>query len=233
MRFVRAMATKVPIYSLPLPPSTHLLTHCLTPDPLVKSPFDFLQVLKTNPSIQRRSRALAAPSHFSFVSPLPIQFPYRIEPPNPPPPEEEKGAYIEKWLGELEAQEEEIPPSSTFRKYHSKNRDQDRVLLGLSETGLRDCLPHLDVGDAFLIIGTPSLSSLSDAEQIKATDAEIDARKSLVDVLSGHSLLVAFDDQPEAKFAPWSLRYSGHQFGTWAGQLGDGRAISVCKHTST
>lgn len=28
-------------------------------------------------------------------------------------------------------------------------------------------------------------------------------------------------------FAPWSLRYSGHQFGSWAGQLGDGRAITV------
>ncbi|KAF9506441.1 hypothetical protein BS47DRAFT_1305262, partial [Hydnum rufescens UP504] len=29
-------------------------------------------------------------------------------------------------------------------------------------------------------------------------------------------------------YAPWSLRYSGHHFGTWAGQLGDGRAISNC-----
>ncbi|EEB86647.1 hypothetical protein MPER_16324, partial [Moniliophthora perniciosa FA553] len=29
------------------------------------------------------------------------------------------------------------------------------------------------------------------------------------------------------EFAPWSLRYSGHQFGSWAGQLGDGRAITV------
>ncbi|KAJ7494652.1 hypothetical protein B0H11DRAFT_2002828 [Mycena galericulata] len=28
-------------------------------------------------------------------------------------------------------------------------------------------------------------------------------------------------------FAPWAVRYSGHQFGTWAGQLGDGRATSI------
>ncbi|KAG9093784.1 hypothetical protein FS749_013736 [Ceratobasidium sp. UAMH 11750] len=31
----------------------------------------------------------------------------------------------------------------------------------------------------------------------------------------------------EKGYAPWSLRYSGHQFGSWAGQLGDGRAISL------
>lgn len=28
-------------------------------------------------------------------------------------------------------------------------------------------------------------------------------------------------------YAPWSLCYGGHQFGSWAGQLGDGRAISL------
>ncbi|KAK7690814.1 hypothetical protein QCA50_005914 [Cerrena zonata] len=35
------------------------------------------------------------------------------------------------------------------------------------------------------------------------------------------------DDGSSSPWAPWSLRYSGHQFGTWAGQLGDGRAISI------
>lgn len=28
---------------------------------------------------------------------------------------------------------------------------------------------------------------------------------------------------------PWASRYGGHQFGHWAGQLGDGRAISLCE----
>ncbi|KAF9506436.1 hypothetical protein BS47DRAFT_1305246, partial [Hydnum rufescens UP504] len=28
-------------------------------------------------------------------------------------------------------------------------------------------------------------------------------------------------------YAPWSLRYAGYQFGTWAGQLDDGRAILI------
>ncbi len=26
---------------------------------------------------------------------------------------------------------------------------------------------------------------------------------------------------------PWAVNYGGHQFGHWAGQLGDGRAISL------
>jgi uncharacterized protein YdiU (UPF0061 family) len=34
-------------------------------------------------------------------------------------------------------------------------------------------------------------------------------------------------DEADVSFAPWSLRYSGHQFGAWARQLGDGRAISI------
>jgi uncharacterized protein YdiU (UPF0061 family) len=28
---------------------------------------------------------------------------------------------------------------------------------------------------------------------------------------------------------PWAQVYGGHQFGSWAGQLGDGRAISLCE----
>jgi hypothetical protein len=39
-------------------------------------------------------------------------------------------------------------------------------------------------------------------------------------------MLVSGEDA-DVPFAPWSLRYSGHQFGVWAGQLGDGRAISI------
>ncbi|CDO77386.1 hypothetical protein BN946_scf184835.g8 [Trametes cinnabarina] len=54
------------------------------------------------------------------------------------------------------------------------------------------------------------------------------ARQELVDVLSGHALLANVEgDDPQTQWAPWSLRYSGHQFGTFAGQLGDGRAISL------
>ena len=56
-----------------------------------------------------------------------------------------------------------------------------------------------------------------------------EAVNELVDVLSGHSVLMSYGEDGRTPYAPWSLRYSGHQFGVWAGQLGDGRAISICE----
>ena len=104
------------------------------------------------------------------------------------------------------------------------------VLLGLSETALRDCLPHLDVGDALGILGTPSLlggqPDLQQEQQADGGGKAVATRQELIDVLGGHAMLVSGDDA-DVPFAPWSLRYSGHQFGLWAGQLGDGRAISI------
>ena len=100
-------------------------------------------------------------------------------------------------------------------------------LLALSDTGLRDCLPHLDVGDAFEILGKPSLLGHDDPWQEQAEGSKAAAtRQELIDVLGGHAMLISGDDA-DVPFAPWSLRYSGHQFGAWAGQLGDGRAISI------
>lgn len=43
--------------------------------------------------------------------------------------------------------------------------------------------------------------------------------RATVDVLAGHRSL--------AGSTPYSHCYGGHQFGSWAGQLGDGRAISL------
>ncbi|KAL5038595.1 hypothetical protein RTP6_005879 [Batrachochytrium dendrobatidis] len=47
----------------------------------------------------------------------------------------------------------------------------------------------------------------------------VSPNQRLVDILSGASI-------PNGTH-PWSLSYGGHQFGSWAGQLGDGRAISL------
>lgn len=49
--------------------------------------------------------------------------------------------------------------------------------------------------------------------------AEPEKRGSAVDVLAGNLVT------PSMK--PFAARYAGHQFGSWAGQLGDGRAISL------
>jgi hypothetical protein len=231
-----ATTAKKPISALPLPPETLQLTKNLTPDAEIPSPPRFLEILKEKPSIQRRSRAVSAQSHFSFTSPLPVQFPYRFQPPDPPPADEERLNYIERMLAELEPLEEQPLPTaaqgSRYKKFASSNRDPERVLLGLSETGLRDCVPGLDVGDAFSVIGKPSLVPSEEGDEpTEAAEEEIVARQELVDVLSGRSMIVPFDENGNPVSGPWSLRYSGHQFGVWAGQLGDGRAISVCEST--
>ncbi|KAH7884535.1 hypothetical protein F5I97DRAFT_2037881 [Phlebopus sp. FC_14] len=233
-----AKHTKVSISNLPLPPSSDTITHNLTPDPNTPDSTTFIsQVLPTKPSIQRRARLLSPEAHFSYVSPMPLEFPYEVTPPDPPELVQDKAAYIEKWLSNREA----TISSSTLQdgietnvlhKYISKARDQRRELIALSETCLRDCLPHLDVGDAFLELGRPALvpSGTEKAQSEETFSAEAQRiRQDLVDVLGGHAVLMSTSDPAvgEKGFAPWSARYSGHQFGVWAGQLGDGRAISI------
>ncbi len=44
-------------------------------------------------------------------------------------------------------------------------------------------------------------------------------RGAAVDILAGNSVTLSMK--------PFAARYGGHQFGSWAGQLGDGRAISL------
>ncbi|MDO9477924.1 MAG: YdiU family protein [Pseudohongiella sp.] len=49
-------------------------------------------------------------------------------------------------------------------------------------------------------------------------------RQALAQVLGGNSLLAGMD--------PYAMAYGGHQFGNWAGQLGDGRAINLGELTN-
>ena len=220
--------TRYPISTLPLPPPSKLLIHNLNPDPITPSVSAFKYTLLNNPSIQRRARITAPPSHFSHVSPFPLPFPYEIEPPEDPGPDYDKGEYVEEWLTAREALEPTKSDSDEpLQKLYPVSRHNDMVLLGLSDTGLRDCLPHLDVGDAFETLGKPSLLGHVDSRGKQAEDSTAAAtRQELIDVLGGHAMLLSSDDA-DVPFAPWSLRYSGHQFGSWAGQLGDGRAISI------
>lgn len=241
LRTITTMAaklTKVPISKLPLPPPSHLLTHNLTPDPNEPTPSAFIHdVLQNRPSIQRRARLLPGEAHFAYVSPMPLEFPYEV-PPIPPTATDDKAAYIETWLKEHEATipaetalKRTDPSPNGLSKFVSQVRDQRRALIGLSRTCLRDCLPHLDVGDAFSVLGRPALvpSSSEDGEAAREALSPAErVRQELVDVLGGHAVLMSADAAADGKgYAPWSLRYSGHQFGNWAGQLGDGRAISI------
>ncbi|KAI0300900.1 hypothetical protein BC826DRAFT_931613 [Russula brevipes] len=236
--------TRYPISALPLPPPSRLLIHNLTPDSATPSVSAFKYTLKNNPSVQRRGRITAPQSHFAHVSPFPLPFPYEIEPPENPGDAFDKEEYVEQWLAAREAlnpaqaaaaaaEQTESDIDEPLQKLYPANRDNDMVLLGLSDTGLRDCLPHLDVGDAFEILGKPSLLGLGHAAAAESQEQRAEeqgkaaaTRQELIDVLGGHAMLIS-GDEADVSFAPWSLRYSGHQFGAWAGQLGDGRAISI------
>lgn len=98
--------------------------------------------------------------------------------------------------------------NSVIQRYTSDHRLKlDAYFLGISQGTLEDSLPHLDAD-----------STLSDSI----------GNTSLRDVLSGRHILTSED----RSYGPWSTRYCGHQFGTWAGQLGDGRAISLLETVS-
>lgn len=94
-------------------------------------------------------------------------------------------------------------------------------LLGIAPATLRDSLPHLDVGDSDELCNGSSNTSAQENE----------ARDALVNILSGRKILQSSKDNGQ-RYGPWSTRYCGHQFGSWAGQLGDGRAISLLETES-
>lgn len=86
--------------------------------------------------------------------------------------------------------------------------------------------------DALLLSWNKDLAELigvdkAKLEQRQWTDEE---HANVVKVLAGGArrLAATDDDDTEPRLAePWALCYGGHQFGFYAGQLGDGRAISL------
>jgi uncharacterized protein YdiU (UPF0061 family) len=87
--------------------------------------------------------------------------------------------------------------------------------------------------DALLLSWNKDLAELigvdkAKLEQRQWTDEE---HANVVKVLTGGArrLAATDNDDTEPRLAePWALCYGGHQFGFYAGQLGDGRAISLC-----
>ena len=126
--------TKLPISALPLPPRSHTLTQNLTPDPHTPSPSAFREVQKEKPSIQRRGRLLAPYAHFSFVTPLPTAFPYKII--TEEGETESQSSQIERYLSgrePLHAKPTNAQPSGSLTKYYPQEgkRDQRLELIGL------------------------------------------------------------------------------------------------------
>jgi uncharacterized protein YdiU (UPF0061 family) len=76
-------------------------------------------------------------------------------------------------------------------------------------------LPEAVGADPALIHANPAAAALIDLDPAAFATPEF-AR-----IFSGHA--------PLAGFSPLAMAYSGHQFGVWAGQLGDGRALLIAQ----
>ncbi|KAE8843907.1 hypothetical protein HRS9122_05010 [Pyrenophora teres f. teres] len=64
---------------------------------------------------------------------------------------------------------------------------------------------------------------------LKEEEAETEEFK---EVVAGKKILTWDESKPEEGIYPWAQCYGGYQFGQWAGQLGDGRAISLFESTN-
>ena len=69
-------------------------------------------------------------------------------------------------------------------------------------------------------VGAPTLvSAATEVAELLGLTPEIAQSKEFIDLFSGNQLLDSMQ--------PYAMCYGGHQFGNWAGQLGDGRAINL------
>lgn len=208
------------------------------------------------PSMLRRSRAVSKGAGFAFVTPLLKEFPYDIKKPkrgalkkvdgdqavaaaqgveaNGKPEEPEAVvdeededvtmADVEAYLGSLEPSfDHPVPPavaegSSSVRGFTSPTRtahyDTTRSrILAVSREAAAGCVPGLLLGEE----GDPAWEELRRV----ASGELVIARPPGVRARDGDEKI------SDLGFAPWSLAYAGHQFGSFAGQLGDGRAVSI------
>lgn len=240
---------------LPLSPSP---VHYLPPDPLTPtvaalfslskrppssssdSPHPHRLLNTSSPSNLRRSRQVKGA--FSLVTPLPRPFPYVIKPIQKDEPEPSTMEEIESFLASLEPDTTQpinpVSPSNSTQLSASAFTSSHRTLhyatakpklLNLSKRAASDCLSTLDLGTE---------TSEARAEMVKVLSGELVLGRlgEPSDPLSTppHPSTDLDDSRliRELGFGPWSLAYAGHQFGQFAGQLGDGRAISIRMHVS-
>ncbi|OCF38633.1 hypothetical protein I317_07581 [Kwoniella heveanensis CBS 569] len=230
---------KLPLHRLPLPPTT--LQHTLSELPLADQP-----------SAQRRATTFKTDSEgvWARVNPLWSPWPLRMTKAEALAMgvDVDKGQQVSvedvlaRWdPKELEhtgiphdPEEGESNGLNTFSSAHRMKLEP--ILLGVSTSTLNDALPHLTVGDA------PTICNRGASPSPDATPAAL-VRNALVDILSGRKVLKSETEPNEQgnearqtgeqkDYGPWSTRYCGHQFGVWAGQLGDGRAISILETQS-
>lgn len=110
------------------------------------------------------------------------------------------------------------------RKFHELKFD-NRFTRELSADSLTDNTSRQVKGACFTRVQPTSVASprliAYSCETAALFDLSSDACEShdFLEVFSGNRLLPGMD--------PYAMCYGGHQFGSWAGQLGDGRAINL------
>lgn len=292
----------LPLLSLPLPPLSQRVTHQLLPDGYTPSPTSLLSTPDSTPSLVRRSRPVPHGAAFSYVSPLVLPFPYEFpeeevhaatasgSKPADGGQETAEQQY-ERQMNQVEGvlRRYEVQPSELGTPaYPATSKDglagyisvakksqtyPSARLLGISSAALNDCLPELDIGDAYDFIakttgrdGPDTYSSGPMAQEPSSDEAK--ARYQLSDVLGGRAWPAVLPSSEaeldefagcgvyarkvgeewkaenavqrwerrkrelgvrrgQSTYAGWAQAYAGHQFGSWAGQLGDGRAITL------
>ena len=248
------MASRQTIFELPINQNAPI--YSLTPDPLSPSIPSFLALSSYTaptesspneaipPSMSRRSRQIKDGGTFSYSSPLPIAFPYDIgtiaeQVDKVVGKSSGEKVDVETTLASLEPSlQHPVVPAGSNQARPTAFTSPARLstilptptLLSFSRRTAAKYLPQLDAGDAGSVV-----------QQGEAAGGQLDVQKrnQLVDVLGGRTVLArspVVDGVNEAEkkgFAPWSLCYAGHQFGFYAGQLGDGRAISILSTPTT
>ncbi|KAF2711091.1 UPF0061-domain-containing protein [Pleomassaria siparia CBS 279.74] len=119
-----------------------------------------------------------------------------------------------------------LPPDAAFptpSASHSAPRESlgPRMVKEALYTYVR---PEITHSPELLCVSERALLDLGlDPEEAKTEDFR--------QVVAGNKILTWDEDSKEGIY-PWAQCYGGYQFGTWAGQLGDGRAISLFEATN-
>ncbi|GME39190.1 uncharacterized protein LTHEOB_6189 [Neofusicoccum parvum] len=116
------------------------------------------------------------------------------------------------------------PAFETPKDSHNAPRETlgPRMVKGALYTFVR---PEPTLSPELLAVSPAALRDLA-----LAPDAPQDA--SFVHALAGNDIISWDESSPDEGVYPWAQCYGGFQFGQWAGQLGDGRAISLFETTN-
>ena len=120
---------------------------------------------------------------------------------------------------------EKLPPDSEFRSpsdsHKAPRRDLGpRMVKGALFTYVR---PEETESPELLGISRTALHDIGLEDGVEDTE-------EFKSVVAGNKFY--WDAQTEKGIYPWAQCYGGWQFGSWAGQLGDGRAISLFESTN-